>query len=490
MVNVDEARRELARRELERRKAETAPDRGALSAAAGSMIEGLPIVGPLIKSGVDQGVAGLRSLRSGKSVADELEAVEQGSASTADAHPVANVAGSVAGGVMGTVPMVMAAPAAFGAGAGGLVGRSVASGLSGGALGGADAYVRSGGDVEAAKDGALWGLGLGAVAPGIGAVAGKATKAVVEKVRPNASVPTVPELKGAATAAYDAAKQSGVRVSQPAFKEFADDLFVTMKNEGIDPSIHPEATAALNRLLKVANDPTLEEIETLRRVIKGAADNPTRGSQVRLAGKMEDALDSFIDRLRPDDVIAGDPAVGAAALKEARAAWSRAKKAEMISEAVLKAERRAARSGTGGNTENAIRQNVDAILSNPKKSRGFTEREKALMDSLVRGTKGQNALRQVGRLSPTTGGLSAMLTLGAAMVEPTTAAVGMTGLGAKALADRGVRRSADYLDEFVRAGGNIPQSQSGNAAKRRTEALVRALLAPSPLYANQQLVAQ
>lgn len=148
-------------------------------ATTAGLIEGVPVIGPLIESGIQHAAAGVIAPFSKRSYDDILASIKAGHDSNAEAHPVLSKAGEIAGGIGGTVPLIAAAPAAFGVGGGSLLARSAASALSSGALGGADAAVRSGGDLNSAENGALWGAGLGFAAPGAGALIGKGLNTVV-----------------------------------------------------------------------------------------------------------------------------------------------------------------------------------------------------------------------------------------------------------------------------------------------------------------------
>lgn len=146
---------------------------GDASAAVGrGLVNGIPVVGPYALSGLEHAAAGVRSLQSGEPYADELKRVQGFSQQTADAHPYATTAGEIGGGVVGTAPLIAAAPAAFGAGVGGLGVRSLASMGTGAVLGGADSAVRSGGDLDIARQGAITGAAFGAAAPAAGATIG------------------------------------------------------------------------------------------------------------------------------------------------------------------------------------------------------------------------------------------------------------------------------------------------------------------------------
>ncbi|MCJ2061404.1 hypothetical protein MKK63_01565, partial [Methylobacterium sp. J-088] len=146
---------------------------GDASAAVGrGLINGIPVVGPYALSGLEHAAAGVRSLQNDTKFSDELKNVQGFSQGTAEAHPYATTGGEIAGGVIGTAPAIAAAPAAFGAGAGSLGARSLASMGTGAIMGGADSAVRSGGDLDTARQGAITGAAFGAAAPAAGATIG------------------------------------------------------------------------------------------------------------------------------------------------------------------------------------------------------------------------------------------------------------------------------------------------------------------------------
>ncbi|UIJ87605.1 hypothetical protein LZK77_06640 [Rhizobium leguminosarum] len=93
------------------------------------------------------------------------------------AHPKVNTAGEIVGAVGGTIPAVVAAPEMFGAGGGSMLARSLVSGLTGSGIGAADAHVRSGGDPEKTRWGAIEGGLLGLGGPLAGEVIGAGVKA-------------------------------------------------------------------------------------------------------------------------------------------------------------------------------------------------------------------------------------------------------------------------------------------------------------------------
>lgn len=143
--------------------------------------------------------------------------------------------------------------------------------------------------------------------------------------------------------------------------------------------------------------------------------------------------------------------------READAIYARAKRAEDVDYRIEKAERRADSTGTGGNAVNTARQNIRQILDNPKARRGYTAEEIAAMEDIVRGTPSTNALRLLGRLSPTSGALPLMGNIAGVGVAP---GVGMAAMGAasgaKGLSEILTNRQINALSELIRNGGPLP----------------------------------
>lgn len=187
------------------------------NALTGGIIEGVPIVGPYIKSGAERAAAGVRSLISGQPYEDELRVTRDFSRQSAEKNPGTALAGNIAGGVAGIAPLVMAAPAAFGAGAGSMGMRSVASMLSGGGIGAADAAVRSDGDLNSTGIGGLSGAVVGGFAPTVAAGLGKGVTALADRIGglskptgPIAGIPR-PAANYALEAMGDPAKQAALQ---------------------------------------------------------------------------------------------------------------------------------------------------------------------------------------------------------------------------------------------------------------------------------------
>ena len=96
---------------------------GAAEAVARGLVDGVPVVGPVVMSAANKLAAGIRSLKNDTKFSDELKGIEQRGAQAATENPWSSTGASMVGGVVGTLPLVAAAPAAFGAGAAALSAR-------------------------------------------------------------------------------------------------------------------------------------------------------------------------------------------------------------------------------------------------------------------------------------------------------------------------------------------------------------------------------
>lgn len=255
------------------------PSRGV--AALSSAVEGIPVAGPYLQHGVEGAAAGLGSLLSGKRFNRTRREVGEMVDESQAAFPGTSTAAGVGGAVLGTLPMVLAAPGAFGAGAGGLLARSGASALSGSALGGADAAVRSGGDADAIKSGALWGFGLGAAGPGVGQVVGNGVGAVARLLGSGASA---------------AQRAFGRAAGADAVDDIAGRL-AAMGDDALPMDLGPNLQRQAGA---IAATPGRGQ-----EVVRSAIASRQAGAGGRVAGALDDALGQTSDTLAlADDIIA------------------------------------------------------------------------------------------------------------------------------------------------------------------------------------------
>lgn len=424
-----------------------------------------------VLSPIEAGVRAYRGEDAGKGLLDRLGSGydaaldrERGVLKTAERdHPVAETLGNLGGGLAlgstlsnGGVTLLKGAP-------------TVAKAAGEGALYGAAQGLGEGEGLEDRLKRAAAGGAAGGVMGGIfGRVADNLSTKQMMK-----GVPSTEDLKDAAQLAYKQSDQAGLILKPQGIQTLAGDIKSDLANDGFLPRLHPRIAATLDEIDNVGGqNVTLKGIDVLRRVANNARMS-TDPSEARLGGKIVGRLDDYLNKLGPADILTGD-AAGVDALKDARRLWSQTKKSELIEDAADKGVLRAGSTGSGGNSDNAIRQNIRGILTSPTKSAGFTDAEKEAMRTVVMGTRAQNIARLVGKLSPEGNGL--MLTLGAGGAAATSGAtlpLSLAGYAAKRIADAATPSNLRIVEALIRSGGNMPAKQLTAGQRLVFEALTR-----------------
>lgn len=321
------------------------------------------------------------------------------------------------------------------------------------------------------------GSGLGAstaqeVAPGnewaeLGAslAGGMVPLAAARAMRPGPKAPSRAELSATRKASYDKVDADPTRLSTTETADLKQRISDAVTNAKMHPQRHPKAASMVDELWQM-KEPTLTELDQWRQVVSrdvaGAADDAER----RLGQIIKDTIDGYVDQIKPGTF--SEETVGA--LQAGREATSRIKKSDALETAIEKGERRAASTGTGGNTVNAIRQNVRAILDDPRKARQFSAEERQAMEDVVRGTATTNTLRMVGGFAPTGGrlamaGLVGQAALAGGTGNPLFALPAFIGEIAKRSGEMLTERQVQRLTEIVRNGGMLPAAERLTAAE-------------------------
>lgn len=295
----------------------------------------------------------------------------------------------------------------------------------------------------------LGGVGVGAVS------AINSGPRVARLPKPAAPrTPSLEELTSAKNAAYAAVDQSGVRYRPQAFQELAAAISTDLSKVKINPMRHPKAASMLAEITAQAKNgdtPTLTELDQLRQVVNRDVVSAADDAERFMGQRMVNQIDQFIAATGPKHVVGGNGPEAAANLARARNLNMRVRKIETVNEAVEKAKLRAGSTSSGGNVDNAIRQNLRGVY---EKSRNLTPAEDAAFQKAIVGGRGQNALRQVGKLSPQGNGLMAAGNLGAAaMAGPLGAIPGAAGMISKIVADGITKGRVDDIIRVIAQGG-------------------------------------
>ena len=276
----------------------------------------------------------------------------------------------------------------------------------------------------------------------IGAFAAPAALSKVNKTvsafsKRNSIKPTTEGAMNQARAAYKAVDEAGIKyapdqvdaiVSKVGRTVAFDDSFAgytvgTQANSHIDDAIKT-ISAQTGRELN------LSQLEQVRRDLKQIQRNGNSAGQNKFDPRLEKiigVIDEAMD-VMPSNVSGKS---GKDLLTAARGEFTRAKKAELLDDLMLQAKDKAGASGSGGNVVNSYRQAINSILKNKTKSSSFSKEEIDVMREFVRGNMSENALRLVGKLSPTGNGLMQALNIAAFIHNPAMILGTIAGTSAK-----------------------------------------------------------
>lgn len=188
------------------RDAQTAPGRpdliGATAATLGGIVQGIPVVGPMVQNASDA-LIGTGAQLTGGDYGETVQGLQQRRAQLAAANPIADIAGQVGGGIgaYGGAATVAGGARALGL-TGGLGTRVGNSALSGAGIAAADAAVKGNDPLEAG----VWGGALGGAVPLIGSAIGAGARAIGNRIAPIVNAATNP--------AEEAARRVGVAVGR------------------------------------------------------------------------------------------------------------------------------------------------------------------------------------------------------------------------------------------------------------------------------------
>lgn len=403
--------------------------------------------------GFDDELAGAASAITGGDYTSARDAYRREREQYGDENPVKSAVASVAG------ALVPGAAIAKGVGK---VAAMFPQWAQMGAIGGVQGGLQGTGDADEGSrlagtaTGAAFGAATGAALPGVIKGAGRAYRGVVgaDDVMPSAGA-----LKDAASRGYDEARALGIEIKPEAMQGAAAKIRQALDATGYRDYLAPKTYRALSEMEAAGG--SLADLEGIRRLLGKAGGDLAEKDAVRTAIAQ---LDDFAHNIRPEDVISGDVGAATRLLGEARGNYAASKRADLIADAMGRAELQAGSAGSGSNIDNAIRQQIKSILNNPKKLRGFSPKEVAQMRTIVEGTRVGNAARLVGKLAPT-GIVSGALSGGAGLaVGGASGAVALpvAGIAGKAVGDASTRRLAEALSQMVRgrapaaAGIQIP----------------------------------
>ena len=379
----------------------------------------------------DEIEAGVQYFFGDKSYNENLEQIRSEMSAFQEENPATALTAEIAGGFLSPA-MVLRAPQYIAK-----AGALVSGGLKGATGGFAYGLGTAEGGVSERVEEGLVSAGTGAL---IGAPFEKLARGVGPKlenlVRRQNTVPTLKGLETIKNAAYEAVDESAFALGpndiktaiERASKVAADEQYVTTKGA-------PTAVdKAKNLLLSLQTQGlTLGQSERVRRRLFKLADaDKENGYIVR---QMIEEFDNVVDEAME--------AGGTDALKAARAANASFKKAETVQDAFNKI------SPDVGDTTKAFKSAAFKLVNDKNKMKYFNKFEKEMLTRVANGDLPTNVASYIGKLSPTSNGMMALLNVGVAVTNPWMLLLTTTTMGSKTYADKATVRKAKELVEKI-----------------------------------------
>ena len=398
--------------------------------------------------GADEIEAGVASLFSDAKYSEELDAIRNEMKQYTESKGDDALAQELAGALMSPASLLKApkyiqqmAPLVQGAI------KGLGSGFTYGFLG-------SEGDVvDRAQEGAIAGtVGLMVGAP-LEKLASSVSTRLANRAKAYNTSPTIDSLKQLRDDAYAAVDSKQVFMGlddmdtlvQRASKVVADKDYVSLDGA-------PTVVDRVKKILegKQGQALTLGQTDKLRQNLFKYVDNKEYGTFVRdIIDELDDMVDSKLS------------AAGDDTLRLAREAHQSYGKARTLQEAFDAADNK-----VSDNSLQTYRQGVSSILNNPRKIKYFNERDKELMKKFVDGSLPQNALRFIGKFSPTSSGFMLALHTTSGYANPWMLLATVASAGSKFTNDKMIISKAKKLVDSVggiqkvRQQAELPLSQT------------------------------
>jgi hypothetical protein len=307
---------------------------------------------------------------------------------------------------------------------------------------------------------------------GLGAAGGAVAPSAKVPAKPAARV-TVDGLRAQKQAAYQAVDDMGIAYTPDASKTLAQGIKDELTAAHISPTRHPKAYSMMQDVVErlSGDEPvTMTTLDQLRQEVSRDLTGPRSDPpEALMGGKIKRNIDEFVDSAGPDQMANGDAQDAAKAISTARSLNSRFRKVEAVQNARTSAELRAGSTGSGGNVNNATRQNLRRLVdpNSSARIRNLTPDENNALNTAIVGTKpGQNLLRQAGKLSPEGNGLmmAGHHAPPPSRAEARAALIAIAGALSKHIADRQTARQVENLIRLMGNGGSAERDHQRRAS--------------------------
>jgi hypothetical protein len=261
----------------------------------------------------------------------------------------------------------------------------------------------------------------------------------------NVTSPTLATLKAEKNSAYDLLKSEGTGLTGTQTAYLVQDMRGVLNMDDIILSAKPSVEKALA---------LVDEVE------KSGAMNLSKFNELQKAlGKIyktaPDAPEVLSMLKKMDDVLA-DGSRDAALMQAAKAANSKYAKARMLDKYFAQATQNAKKGNLIPKTGEAFQAAATKILNNDKAAAFWSPDELAALKKVADGTIGSKVLATIGKLAPTSNGLTSGMSI-ALLSIPGNFAYEIMGMTAASFAKLGynakIKTSRKALEDLVRSGG-------------------------------------
>lgn len=306
---------------------------------------------------------------------------------------------------------------------------------------------------------------------------------------PLAATETLDALKTKADDLWAKVKAAPETLTDSATSGLSSAVRAALPSSQLAEEAYPKAFGIADKVDTLRN-PRIYDVEEARRIVGDrVASSP---DEARVGVDMKKAIADHLAGLKPTDLQGGSADEALEALSSARRLTHQTKKADAVMNKEMRAETRAATTGTGGNEVNATRQNIRALFDKERdptlrgQRQRFTPDEMAAMETVVSGDTKANIARMLGKLAPTSGALPMMATgwggaagiaSGMATGNPLMAlpaVAGGIGFASKAAAEKMTKDQIAALLATILNGGKAPGKSAARSATE--QAIVHQLL--------------
>ncbi len=299
-----------------------------------------------------------------------------------------------------------------------------------------------------------------ALSAGVGGKVAKGTaraapkKSAVRSMLSQAA-PEPERLKDLARGIYGELDSSGVQLKPKTYARMVRKIENAAKSQGLSKRTTKKAFGAIKDFKDELGKPvSTTQVDDLRKVAQGVAGS-LDGTEKAIGARIVNEIDDFLDNVKPDNLVVPEGAATDVGSKyrAARNLWGRAKKSELVTDAIKNAK------GRASGFENGIRIKLAELAKNKRTKKFFSKDELQAIKDIEAGNFSQNFSKFLGRFAFNEGRANNILSAlagvggGAAVGGPFGAiAVPVIGQTSRQIAKNLTKGRAEFLDSIIRAG--------------------------------------